>query len=124
MQDKEKKILKKYEVEEALAKLLFYLEASINYKPYEKYKILLKKMLDITNKWMQYYLETENLLNMTDKEVDEIKELFNQISFDAYNLGDYFEEIEIWLEVVIYYGSCPVNQEYDESLIIRKGKVK
>lgn len=58
---------------------------------------------------------------MTDEEVIKINELFNQISIESFILENYFDEINIWLTVVIYYGSCPINEEFDENLIKIKG---
>lgn len=118
------KIVKFYEIEEALAKLLFHLKLSTLYKPYNDYKDIFEEMLKIVEVWIGYYAENENLLKMTDEEVIRIKELSEQIPFEAYNIGNYYEEIDTWLTSVIYYGSCPVNEEYDESLIKRKGEVK
>ena len=110
----------KFEVENALSKLLFYVQASINYKPYSKFKVLFENILKIVKKWIEYYVEDNNLLRMTDSEVDEINKYLNQVSFDAYN-GDFYEEVDTWLSVVIYYGSCPIDKEFDETLIKRKG---
>ena len=116
------KILTRYEIETALAKLIFYLLASSKYEPYKKYKNKFEEMLEIVMLWVKYYVDNDNLLNMTDDEVISIQKLMDEIPNDAWN-GDYFEEVDIWLSTVIFYGSCPVNQEYDESKIIRKGKV-
>ena len=118
------KIVKFYEIEEALAKLQFYIKLSILYKPYNNYKNTFEKMLKIVETWIGYYVEDENLLKMTDEEVIKIKELAEQIPFEAYNLGNYYEEIDTWLTSVIYYGSCPINEEFNEGLIKRKGGVK
>ncbi len=116
------KILTRYEIETALAKLIFYLLASSKYEPYKEYKNKFEEMLEIVMLWVKYYVDNDNLLNMTDDEVISIQKLMDEIPNDAWN-GDYFEEVDIWLSTVIFYGSCPVNQEYDESKIIRKGKV-
>lgn len=110
-----------YEVEEALAKLMFYVKASLVFKEYEIYKDILEEMLEIVETWVKYYVDNRNLLNMTDEEVIKINDLFNQIPVDTVTLEDYLDEIDIWLTVVIYYGSCPINEEFDESLIKRKG---
>lgn len=110
-----------YEVEESLAKLMFYIKASLNFKKYENYKGILKEMLEIVETWVKYYVDNRNLLSMTDEEVVKINELYNQIPVESFILEDYFDEIDIWLTVVIYYGSCPINEEFDESFIKRKG---
>lgn len=110
------------QIEEALSKLLFNITASIKDKHYQEYKELFESMLNIVNKWIDYYVEDKNLLRITDKEVDDINNYMNKIPFEAYN-GDYYEEVDTWLTVVIYYGSCPVNIDFDESKIVRKGSI-
>lgn len=110
-----------YEVEEALAKLMFYIKSSLTFKKYENYKDILKEMLEIVETWVKYYVDNRNLLSMTDEEVVKINELYNQIPVESFILEDYFDEIDIWLTVVIYYGSCPINEKFDENLIKRKG---
>lgn len=110
----------KFEVEHALSKLLFYVVASINYKPYSEFRESFENILKVLEKWIAYYVEDNNLLRMTDSEVDKVNEYLNQIPFEAYN-GDFYEEIDTWLSVVVYYGSCPIDKDFDESLIKRKG---
>lgn len=34
---------------------------------------------------------------------------------------DFHEEIDIWFDVVVYMGSCPVDKGFSPNLIIRKG---
>lgn len=97
------------EIENALSRLLFNVLASTKYKPYKNYKKLFENILKIIEKWVLYYVEDGNLLRITDDEVNEINRNINEIPFDAYN-GDFYEEIDTWLTVVIYYGSCPVNK--------------
>ncbi len=79
-----------------------------------------EEMLEIVMVWVKYYVDNNNLLSMTDDEVINIQKLMAEIPSVAWS-GDYFEEVDTWLSTVIFYGSCPVNQEYDESKIIRKG---
>lgn len=112
----------KFEVENALSKLLFYVVASINYKPYSEFKQSFENILNILQKWITYYVEDNNLLRMTDSEVDKVNEYLNQVPFDAYN-GDFYEEVDTWLSAVIYCGSCPIDKDFDETLIKRKGNV-
>ena len=118
-EEKNLKILTRYEIETALAKLIFYLLASSKYEPYKEYKSKFEEMLEIVMVWVKYYVDNNNLLSMTDDEVINIQKLMAEIPSVAWS-GDYFEEVDTWLSTVIFYGSCPVNQEYDESKIIRK----
>lgn len=115
------KKITKYELEEALSKLLFNVSASIYYKPYLQYQDAFIKILNILNVWVSYYVENGNLLKMSDEEVNNINNAFNSIPFDAYN-GEFYEEVDTWLTVVIFYGSCPIGIEFDENMVTRKGK--
>ena len=117
------KINKYYEVEEALAKLLFYTKLSFYYKEYDKYKNYFKEIFKISKKWLIYYAEDKSLERMTNEEVITAKKILNQIPHEAYH-GDYFEEVETFLDVVIYYGSCPINEYFDETKISKKGKIE
>ncbi|MBQ3020937.1 MAG: hypothetical protein IJD92_01775 [Bacilli bacterium] len=114
-------IINRYEVEEALAKILFYIKVSMLYKPYEEYKEYFKELLKIVDKWIKYFVENNDLLKMSEKEVLKAKKIISKIPFDAYD-GIYFEEIVNWLDIVIYYGSCPIGKKINENSIIRKDK--
>lgn len=124
MDNENLKVITYYEVEEALAKLLFYVKTSTLYNGYKPYKEIFEKILKIVEKWVEYYVENADLLKISNEEVISINEYMHQIPFEVYQLGNYYEEIDIWLTTVIYYGSCPINEEYNDTLIKRKGEMK
>ncbi len=108
------RILTRFEIENALAKLLFNITASIVHNPYKEYKGKFKDILKIVNKWISYYVENNDLLKMTDEEVIEARSLIKSIPFEAFHIGDFYEEIEIWFDVVVFYGSCPVGEKFKQ----------
>lgn len=116
-----KKKITRLEVETGLAKLLFYTKVSLYYEPYLPYQDIFKKILNIVEKWLTYYANDGNLSNMSDTEAKSIIDLVNKVPADAYSC-DYYEELENWVDIVIYYGSCPLNEVFDENKIILKGK--
>lgn len=118
--DNMKKITR-LEVETGLAKLLFYTKVSVYYEPYLPYRDIFEKILNIVEKWLTYYATDGDLSKMTDDEAKSIIELVDEIPVEAY-CYDYYEEIENWVDIVIYYGSCPLNEAFDESKITLKGK--
>ena len=118
--DNMKKITR-LEVETGLAKLLFYTKVSVYYEPYLPYRDIFEKILNIVEKWLTYYATDGDLSKMTDVEAKSIIKLVDEIPIEAY-CGDYYEEIENWVDIVIYYGSCPLNEAFDESKITLKGK--
>ena len=115
--------INRYDIEEALAKLLFYIKASLLCKEYEPYKNQFEGLLKIANKWLNYYVENNDLHQMTDEEAYQAYVLRDEIPFDAY-MGGYYEEVETFLDVVIYYGNCPIGVQFNEHLIKRKGMEK
>lgn len=117
-----KDFLTRNNVEHALSKLLYNLTASTLYKPYKKYSEHYEKVLQITKNWILYFIENNNLLKMTSEEVREARKCLDKIPFgEAFMNGDFSEEIDIWFDVVVYMGSCPIEKEFDPQLIIRKG---
>lgn len=118
--DNMKKITR-LEVETGLAKLLFYTKVSVYYEPYLPYRDIFEKILNIVEKWLTYYATDGDLSKMTDDEAKSIIELVDEIPVESY-CYDYYEEIENWVDIVIYYGSCPLNEAFDESKITLKGK--
>lgn len=120
--DNMKKITR-LEVETGLAKLLFYTKVSVYYEPYLPYRDIFEKILNIVEKWLTYYATDGDLSKMTDDEAKSIIKLVDEIPVEAY-CCDYYEEIENWVDIVIYYGSCPLNEAFDESKITLKGKNK
>lgn len=118
--DNMKKITR-LEVETGLAKLLFYTKLSVYYEPYLPYRDIFEKILNIVEKWLTYYATDGDLSKMTDDEAKSIIKLVDEIPVEAY-CYDYYEEIENWVDIVIYYGSCPLNEAFDESKITLKGK--
>lgn len=118
--DNMKKITR-LEVETGLAKLLFYTKVSVYYEPYLPYRDIFEKILNIVEKWLTYYATDGDLSKMTDVEAKSIIKLVDEIPVEAY-CYDYYEEIENWVDIVIYYGSCPLNEAFDESKITLKGK--
>lgn len=118
--DNMKKITR-LEVETGLAKLLFYTKVSVYYEPYLQCRDIFEKILNIVEKWLTYYATDGDLSKMTDDEAKSIIKLVDEIPVEAY-CYDYYEEIENWVDIVIYYGSCPLNEAFDESKITLKGK--
>ena len=118
--DNMKKITR-LEVETGLAKLLFYTKVSVYYEPYLPYRDIFEKILNIVEKWLTYYATDGDLSKMTDDEAKSIIKLVDEIPVEAY-CYDYYEEIENLVDIVIYYGSCPLNEAFDESKITLKGK--
>ena len=115
------KKITRLEVETGLAKLLFYTKVSVYYEPYLPYRDIFEKILNIVEKWLTYYATDGDLSKMTDDEAKSIIELVDEIPVESY-CYDYYEEIENWVDIVIYYGSCPLNEAFDESKITLKGK--
>lgn len=102
------KIIKNREVEDALARLYFMTKLSVlepSYKDYHKYFL---NMLVIVEKWLQYYVEDNDLHRISEKEAITIKKYRDSIPFDAYD-EIYFEEVVNYIDIVLYYASCPIK---------------
>lgn len=118
-------VITSQEVEHALEKLLYNVMASTLYEPYKSYFECFNGLLEIVKIWISYYAKDKNLLKMTDDEVIKAKSMFNKIPFgEAFMKGDFYEEIDIWFDVVVYMGSCPINEKFNPKLIVRKGLQK
>ncbi len=117
---KKLKIITRHELEEALAKLFFYINISLKYEQYKTYRKNFADLLKIVNKWLMYYSEDNNLKRVTNEEVIMACTYLDKMPFDAYG-GDYYEEVETWLDVVIYYSSCPIGMEFNSEEIVIKG---
>ncbi|MBE6141098.1 MAG: hypothetical protein E7172_06205 [Firmicutes bacterium] len=76
-----KKISKRKD-DEAFAKSLFYVKSAILFDMYKEYKSCFENILKVLEKWLDYYIKDGNLLIISD------------------------EEVEIWLTILMYYGSC------------------
>lgn len=118
-----KDIVKRYDIEEALAKLLFYIEASIKTKEYISFKKSLEELLVIVKNWFDYYISDGDLHRVTDKEAKDAINLCDSIAGTTAYSKVYYEYLEAWLNVTIYYSSCPINQEFDKNSIKRKGNI-
>ena len=118
-----KDIIKRYDIEEALAKLLFYIEASIETKEYVDFKKTLNELLAIAKKWFNYYIEDGDLHRVTDKQAKHAICLCDSVAGSIAYSKIYYEYLEAWLNVTIYYSSCPVNQKFDKKSIKRKGGI-
>ena len=115
--------LKNRELEDALARLYFMAKLSLlepSYKDYHKY---FSDIFMIVEKWLQYYVEDNDLHRVSEKETVTIKKYRDSIPFDAYD-KIYFEEVVNYIDIVLYYASCPINENFDGSNIIKKENEK
>lgn len=115
------KIIKNSEVEKDLSYLYFNAKMSSIVLP--EYMEILKKILTILDNMIKYYAEDKNLSRVTEEEVEELLSYRDLIPFDAYK-ELCFEEMVNYIDIIIYYASCPINEEFDENDIIIKGKRK
>jgi hypothetical protein len=119
-----KKIVKNYEVEEAIAHLYFY--TKISTIVYKEYKDTFNKILTIIEKWIGNYAKDENLNFVTEEEAKELIDLRDSVPFEIYvdYTVTYYEEVENFIDIILYYASIPINEYYDESTIKVKGNKK
>ena len=94
---------KNYEIEEALAKLYFYINICLLDKNYEQFYNEYKKLLKIVKKWNKYYAKNRNLNKISNKEINNFKDIFYNIPFKDYTGFYYFEYVDAFLDKVIYY---------------------
>jgi hypothetical protein len=117
-----KKIVKNYEVEQAIAHLYFY--TKISTIVYKEYKDTFNKILKIIEKWIGNYAKYRNLNFVTEEEAKELIDLRDSVPFEIYvdYTVTYYEEVENFIDIILYYASIPINEYYDESTIKVKGR--
>ena len=89
-----KDIVKRYDIEEVLAKLLFYIEASIKAKEYAGFKKVLEELLIIAKKWFNYYISDGDLHRVTDKEAKDAICLCDSVAGTIAYSKIYYEYLE------------------------------
>jgi hypothetical protein len=114
-----KKIIKNSEVEQSLAHLYFYTKLSTYV--YKNYKDKFEAILQIVENWISYYAMDGNLLRITEDDAKEILIIRDSIPSDAYN-ELYFEEVVNFIDIILYYVSVPINEEFNENAIKVKGR--
>jgi hypothetical protein len=114
-----KKIVKNSEVEQSLAHLYFYTKLSTYI--YKDYKDKFDAILQIIEKWISYYAMDGNLLRITEEDAKEILIIRDSIPSDAYS-EVCFEEVVNFIDIILYYASVPINEEFNENDIKVKGR--
>jgi len=117
------KIIEKKEVEQALEKLLYNLTASKLHKPYLEYQEHFIELLRITETWIFYFMKYGSLEKVSCAEIISAKYHFDKIPFEAFITGVFYEEVDIWFDVVVYMSSCPIDEKFNPKSIIKKGMV-
>jgi len=121
MAKKDIKEVTSYELEQNLAKLYLYIELSLKTKEYKSLYSDLEKIKLIVSNWIGYYAQDKDLHRVSEEEAYAILTLRDNMDPLIGYEKPYYDEIVVFIDVVLYCASVPLNKEFDEREIITKG---